>query len=100
MAVESTSSKTLLTVMGVVLPAVLAIGFGYGAAKFTAGALEQRVTNIENRMTVIEKLVDQNRVRLEDTRDKQISREEIRAYVESLKESIEQVRNDVRSLRR
>jgi hypothetical protein len=78
----------LLDILKFVLPTILAIGAGYGATKFTAGAIEQRLINAENQI-----------IEIKQSHMGFVTREELRAYLDGQTRALDRIADDLRAIR-
>jgi hypothetical protein len=97
------AGKFILTILMWLGPITMGLIAGYGSAKFTAGATEQRLANVEREYAELKKLADENRAELRriesDGRERFVTRAEIRGYLEGQKDALDQIRLDLRALR-
>lgn len=74
-------------------PVVLALAAGYGAVTATRATMEQRVHTLERDVIDLRKGVEYNRDRL-------VTREELKAYLDGQTRALDQIQADLRALRR
>lgn len=81
-----------LDMLKFVAPAAIAMAVGYGSVKFTMGAWEQRLVNLEVKQIEIQRQLEQNRERY-------ITRDELKVYLDFQTRALDQIQADVRALR-
>lgn len=86
------STKFILTIVMWAGPIAMGVLAGYGSAKFTSGAGEQRLTNVERKAAEIETAIER-------LRDRYITREELKAYLDGQKDTLREIQADLRALR-
>ena len=86
------STKLWLTILSWIGPVIMGIASGYGSVTFTEGVREQRIISIEYRLGEAEKQIERNRERA-------ITREELKAYLDGETRTLEQIQADIRALR-
>lgn len=89
---EQSPNKLWITILGWTIPIIIAILSGYGSVVFTNGVREQRLINVETKVTELQR---QN----ERAMDRYITREELKAYLDGQTSTLQQIQMDLRMLR-
>ena len=89
----SISGKTVFTVVQFILPVILAMAAGYGAVKYSSGETQQKLMELQRRMT-------ENRDDMNKVIDNQITRRKMQLYIDQTRSDLTDIKNDVRELRK
>lgn len=76
----------------VLLPVVISIIAGYGAVKYSSGETQQRLEEL-HRVTLT------NKEEIERVRNNAVTREEMRLFIESARQDLQEIKADIRAIR-
>ena len=86
------SGDIALKIALALLPSILALFFGFAAARITNVAIDRRVDNLERQITECQQQVERDR-------KEAISHEEFIIYLNGLTKMLEEIQKDVRDVR-
>lgn len=90
--VQFQSGGIPLIVIQVLLPIVLSIIAGYGAVRYTSGATQQELQELNRRSLA-------NKAEIDQLRANSVTREEMRLFIESAREDLTEIKADIRAIR-
>lgn len=90
--VQFSSGGVPMAAFQILLPIVLSIVAGYGAVRYTSGETAQQIQELNRRSLA-------NKAEIDSFRANAVTREELRIFIDSAREDLKEIKDDIRALR-